>query len=58
MGDDFLRHLFRQGRLSTTELSNRLRALHAVTRGRRKPVLAPAANPLPRLGRPRLNPAA
>ena len=58
LGEDFLRHLFRHGRLSTTELSNRLRALHAVTRGRRKPVLAPPPNPLPRKGRRRLNPAA
>ena len=57
-GEDFLRHLFRQGRLNTTELSNRLRALRAVIRGRRKPVLAPPANPFPKMGRPLLNPAA
>lgn len=56
--EDFLRKLYRLRRLSAYELAERLRSLRAVIRGRRKPVPAPTANPFPKMGRPRLNPAA
>jgi hypothetical protein len=50
--DDFLRGLYRERRLTATELSARLRALDALASGKLPPLLSTAANPLPRTGRP------
>ncbi len=43
--EDFFRQLFRERRLNSRELSDRLRALHALTKGKLKPIwkLKPAA---------------
>jgi hypothetical protein len=50
--DDFLRSLYRERRLTAVELAARLRALDALASGKLLPLLAAAANPLPRMGRP------
>lgn len=55
--EDFLRGLYRERRLTVTELAERLRALDALASGRLQPLLATAANPLLRKGRPPLHPA-
>ena len=49
---DFLRWLYRRGRLSAADLTARLRALNHLAAGKLRPVLAAAANPLSRKGRP------
>jgi 5-methylcytosine-specific restriction endonuclease McrA len=64
---DFLRSLYREQRLTTAELADRLRALDALAAGNLRPLTAPAcrgalqripvspggpANPFPRKGRP------
>jgi len=51
---DFLRKLYRQRRLTTPELTARLRALDALASGKLRPTLAPPTNPKPRKGRPPL----
>lgn len=68
---DFLRHLYREQRLTTVELTDRLRALNTLAAGKLRPpipsvcrgalqrVPAPPggpANPFPRKGRPRKTP--
>ncbi len=55
--EDFLRQLYRQGRLNASELAERLRSLTALAAGKLKPVVASSSNALPRKGRPPLNPA-
>src|SRR5258708_19001115 len=54
---DFLRWLYRHRRLTDAELTARLRALDALAAGQLPPLLAPAANPLPRKSRSPLHPA-
>ena len=64
---DFLRRLYRELRLSDSELAGRLRALDALAAGKLPPPLrgapvqgesvASVTNPRPRRGRPPLNPA-
>ncbi len=49
---DFLRRLYRDRRLSDSELADRLRALDALASGKLPPALVTAANQLPRKGRP------
>jgi hypothetical protein len=65
--EDFLRQLYRQGRLNAHELAERLRAIAALAAGKRKPAIVGAGLPRPlgsalaspaRRGRSRLNPAA
>jgi 5-methylcytosine-specific restriction endonuclease McrA len=51
---DFLRRLYRDRRLTTPELTARLRALDALASGKLRPTLATPANPTPRKGRPPL----
>ena len=53
---DFLRWLYREGRLTAPELSSRLGALRALASGKLLPPLATGANPRPRKGRPPLTP--
>ncbi len=55
--EDFLRGLYRERRLTASELAERLRALDALASGKLPPLLATAGNPLPCMGRPRLHPA-
>ena len=55
MGADFLRWLFREGRLTAAELSGQLRALEALAAGKLQPVLVAASGPLaPTAARSRL----
>jgi 5-methylcytosine-specific restriction endonuclease McrA len=54
--DDFLRSLYRDRRLTALELSARLSALDALAAGKLRPILPLAANPIPRKGRPTLDP--
>jgi 5-methylcytosine-specific restriction endonuclease McrA len=54
---DFLRWLYRERRLTAAELAERLRTLDALASGKLPPPLPASANPLPRKGRPSLNPA-
>ncbi|MCL4524550.1 MAG: HNH endonuclease [Acidobacteria bacterium] len=62
--EDFLRQLFREGRINAAELEERTRAVKALAAGKLKPAITAAASPkrpnvpLPRRGRPRLHPAA
>lgn len=51
---DFLRRMYRERRLTTAELTARLRALEALVAGKLRPTLATPANPTPRKGRPPL----
>lgn len=53
---DFLLRLYRERRLTDTELPERLRALEALAAGKFPPPLASIDNPLPRKGRPPLHP--
>jgi hypothetical protein len=55
---DFLRWLYREGRLTSRELAARLRALRALAAGKLRPQLSAASNPPPRPGRVKLDPAA
>jgi hypothetical protein len=52
---DFLRWLYRERRITATELTARLRALDALAAGRLRPILATSGNPPPRRGRPPLH---
>ena len=52
---DFLRRLYRERRLSDSELAGRLRALDALASGKLRPAIAPIANPR-RMGRSPLHP--
>ncbi|HXL22769.1 MAG TPA: HNH endonuclease [Candidatus Dormibacteraeota bacterium] len=52
---DFLRWLYRERRITATELTARLRALDALAAGKLRPVLATSGNPPPRRGRPPLH---
>ena len=52
---DFLRRLYRERRLSDSELAGRLRALDALASGKLHPAIAPIANPR-RMGRSPLHP--
>ena len=54
---DFLRWLYRERRLTAAELTGRLRALDALVRGKLRPCFTNDAGPLPREGRPPLDPA-
>jgi 5-methylcytosine-specific restriction endonuclease McrA len=54
---DFLRWLYRERRLSPSELAGRLRAIDALARGKLRPCFTNNADPLPRKGRPPLDPA-
>jgi len=56
--DNFLRELYRQRRLTSLELSDRMRALKLLAEGKLKPAFAPMTNLPARRGRPRLTPAA
>ncbi len=49
---DYIRRLYRERRLTSRELTARLRALDALASGKLRPTLAPPANPKPRKGRP------
>jgi 5-methylcytosine-specific restriction endonuclease McrA len=49
---DFLRKLYRQRRLTTAELTARLRALDALASGKLRPTLATPATPTPHKDRP------
>ncbi len=49
---EFLRWLYREGRLTSGELTARLRALDALASGKLRPTLATPVNPKPRKGRP------
>ncbi len=51
---DFLRRLYREGRLTAAELTVRLRALDALASGKLRPPLPGATNPLSHRGRPKL----
>jgi 5-methylcytosine-specific restriction endonuclease McrA len=53
---DFLRWLYREGRLTAAELAARLRALDALASGKLRPPVT-SSNPLPRIGRPPIHPA-
>lgn len=53
---DFFRSLYREGRLTASELAARLRALDDLAAGKLRPIFSTSANPLPRKGRPPLNP--
>lgn len=53
---DMLRGLYRQRRLSASELAMRLRALDALAAGKRRPPVDDSAAGPPRRGRPRLEP--
>ena len=53
---DYLRELYRKGRLTAAELAEGLQALKDLAAGKLRPVLATTANPLPRKGRPPLQP--
>jgi len=63
---DFLRWLYREQRLTSAELANRLRALDELAAGKLRPVIPPIANtalpgpanPFPHKGRPRKSPLA
>ena len=46
-GRDFLRHLYREQRLTTAELADRLRALNALAAGKLRPLTASGALPAP-----------
>ncbi len=56
--DNFLRELYRQRRLTSLELTERLRALKLLSEGKLKPAFPPMTNLPARRGRPRLHPAA
>jgi hypothetical protein len=49
---DFLRKLYRDGRLTSAELTTRLRAVQSLTAGELRPLLATQAKPLGQRGRP------
>ena len=51
---DFLRSLYRERRLTASELAARLRALDDLAAGKLRPLFSTTANPLPRKGRPPL----
>ncbi len=53
---DFLRQLYRERRLTASELAERLRTLDALASGKLPPSLPALANPLPRKGHPPLRP--
>jgi len=53
---DMLRGLYRQRRLSASELDMRMRALDALAAGKRRPPIDDSAARPPRVGRPRLEP--
>jgi hypothetical protein len=56
--DNFLRELYRQRRLTSLELAERLRALKLLAEGKLKPAFPPMTNLPARRGRPRLHHAA
>jgi 5-methylcytosine-specific restriction endonuclease McrA len=54
---EFLRWLYRQGRLSSRDLTARLRALRALAAGKLRPSVPDSGSALPRKDRARLHPA-